>query len=160
MSFSRRYRRCRMFFLPLRMILEHFAAFFLHNTSIEPHTESSVFAVLLPQTETATAVFLWYYRKRTHLKKMRYLRGGLNGTNMCCVLLTLLNRSLLPLFLEAHSWWIWIQWGFFCQMPSDFRVDGHEKKLNPSIMDWAIFVVPTAQCEREVPVVDDFRFPP
>ena len=93
-------------------------------------------------------------------EKMRYLRGGLNGTNMCCVLLTLLNRSLLPLFLEAHSWWIWIQWGFFCQMPSDFRVDGHEKKLNPSIMDWAIFVVPTAQCEREVPVVDNLRFPP
>ena len=44
-------------------------------------------------------------------------------------------------------------------MPWDFRVDGHEKKLNPCTMDWAIFVVPTAQCERKVPIVDSLRFP-
>ena len=44
-------------------------------------------------------------------------------------------------------------------MPWDFRVDGNEKKLNPCTMDWAIFVVPTAQCERKVPVVDSLRFP-
>ena len=47
----------------------------------------------------------------------------------------------------------------FCQMPWDFRVDGHEKKLNPCTMDWAIFVVPTAQRERKVPIVDSLRFP-
>ena len=39
------------------MILEHFAAF-LHNTASEPHTATSVSAVRLPQTETATAFFL------------------------------------------------------------------------------------------------------
>ena len=38
------------------MILEHFAAF-LQNTASEPHTATSVSAVRLPQTETATAFF-------------------------------------------------------------------------------------------------------
>ena len=47
----------------------------------------------------------------------------------------------------------------FCQMPWDFRVDGYEKKLNPCTMDWAIFVVPTAQCERKVSIIDSLRFP-
>ena len=53
MTFSRRYcryRRCRMFFLPVSYIFGAFCCFFLHNTATEPHTELSVFAIQLSQT--------------------------------------------------------------------------------------------------------------
>ena len=45
----------------------------LHNTATEQNTETLVFAVRLSQTETATAVFLRYYRNCTALKKC-YIR--------------------------------------------------------------------------------------
>ena len=52
----------------------------LHNTATEQNTETLVFAVRLSQTETATAVFLRYYRNRTTLKKC-YIRGDTEVAN-------------------------------------------------------------------------------